>query len=102
MLKAEEPVAEKTAGENAGDQRITEVKSRIAAELRFYRSLLTAAVICPLLYLLNHLLSPGSRWSLRVSAVWLTLLTLRGIRLFLLAGVSRKWQQKRMQQMLRR
>ena len=102
VLTGEEPVGEEPAGENAGDQRITEVKNRIAAELRFYRSLLTAVVICPLLYLLNQLASPGSRWSLWVAMLWFTLLALRGVRLFLLAGLSHKWQQKRMQQMLRR
>ncbi len=102
VLTGEEPVTETSAGETAGDQRITEVKDRIDAELRFYRALLTAAVICPLLCLLNYLTSPESRWSLWVFIVWFTLLALKGIRLFLLAGVSRKWQQKRMQQMLRR
>lgn len=90
------------AEEYALDQNITAARERIAAESRFYRAALAAAVVCTLLYLLNHFTSPTSHWSLWVAAIWFALIALRGMRIFLFSGLIHTWQQKRLQRLLRR
>jgi HTH-type transcriptional regulator, competence development regulator len=51
-------------GDNALDQRIAEARSNLAEEGRFYRSVITAVVVCALLLILNHFTAPASVWSL--------------------------------------
>lgn len=88
--------------DNALDQRITETRIRIVEEGRFYRSITTALVLCLLLFILNHFTSPASFWSLWGAAIWFALIAVRGMRMFLFNGLVRKWQQKRLQQLLRK
>lgn len=99
-------VAELSSPENVGDkaldERIAETRSRVAEEGRFYRSVITALVICLLLFMLNHFTSPASNWSLWVAAIWFALITVRAMRTFLFRGLISKWQQKRLQRLLRR
>ncbi|EBE3721545.1 helix-turn-helix domain-containing protein [Salmonella enterica subsp. diarizonae serovar 42:l,v:1,5,7] len=89
-------------GDNALDQRITETRAMIAGECRFYRSVMTAFVVCLLLFMLNQLTSPGSYWSLWVAAIWFALIIVRGMKIFLFRGLINKWQQKRLQYLLRK
>lgn len=89
-------------GDNALDQRIAEAKSKLAEEGRFYRSAITAVVVCALLLVLNHFTAPASVWSLWVSGIWFALLVIRGMRTFVFRGLISRWQQKRLRQMLRR
>lgn len=89
-------------GDNALDQRIAEAKSNLAEEGRFYRSVITAVVVCALLLVLNHFTAPASVWSLWVSGIWFALLVIRGMRTFVFRGLISRWQQKRLRQMLRR
>lgn len=89
-------------GDNALDQRIAEAKINLAEEGRFYRSVITAVVVCALLLVLNHFTAPASVWSLWVSGIWFALLAIRGMRTFVFRGLISRWQQKRLRQMLRR
>lgn len=89
-------------GDNALDQRIAETRQRVAREGRFYRSVITALVVCLLLFILNHFTSPASNWSLWVTAVWFALITIKGVRTFLFSGLIGRWQQKRLQHLLRK
>ncbi|MEB5836953.1 helix-turn-helix domain-containing protein [Pantoea dispersa] len=89
-------------GDNALDQRIVEAKSNLAEEGRFYRSVITAVIVCALLLVLNHFTAPASVWSLWVSGIWFALLVIRGMRTFVFRGLISRWQQKRLRQMLRR
>lgn len=89
-------------GDNALDQRITEARSKIAYEGRFYRSVITAVIVCLFLFILNRFTSPDSQWSLWVAGIWCALLAVRGMRTFVFGGMISRWQQKRLQQMLRR
>ncbi|APZ07755.1 helix-turn-helix domain-containing protein [Kosakonia cowanii] len=88
--------------DDALDQRIAEAKSNVAAEGRFYRSAITAIVVCTLLLVINHFTAPASVWSLWVAGGWFSLLVIRGIRTFVFRGLISRWQQKRLRQMLRR
>lgn len=94
--------AEENVGGNALDERISETRSRIAEEGLFYRSVITALVVCILLFMLNHFTSPTSYWSLWVAAIWFALIAVRGVRTFLLRGLIGKWQQKRLKNLLRK
>lgn len=89
-------------GDDALDQRIAGAKSNLAEESRFYRSVITAIVVCALLLVLNHFTAPTSVWSFWVGGIWFALLVIRGMRTFVFRGLISRWQQKRLRQMLRR
>ena len=89
-------------GDDALDQRIAEAKSNLAEEGRFYRSVITAIVVCALLLVLNHFTNPASVWSLWVAGIWCALPIIRGMRTFFFRRLISRWQQKRLRQMLRR
>lgn len=89
-------------GDEALDQRITQVRKQLGEESRFYRSLFTAVVVCVLLYLLNHTTSPGSVWALWVAAIWGSLLVVRGLRIFVFGDLIAEWHKKRLQKLLRK
>ena len=89
-------------GDDALDQKIAEAKSKIAEEGRFYRSVITAFVVCALLLVLNHFTAPASVWSLWVAGIWCALLVISGMRTFVFRGLISRWQWKRLRQMLRR
>ncbi|QZY95982.1 helix-turn-helix domain-containing protein [Pantoea dispersa] len=89
-------------GDDALDQRIAEAKNNIAEEGRFYRSIITAVVVSALLLVLNHFTTPASVWSLWVAGIWFALVVIRGMRTFVFRRAISRWQQKRLQQMLRR
>ncbi|QNQ23003.1 helix-turn-helix domain-containing protein (plasmid) [Kosakonia sp. SMBL-WEM22] len=91
-----------TPGDDALDQRIAEAKNNLAEEGRFYRSVITAIVVCALLLVLNYFTAPASVWSLWVAGIWFALLFVRGMRTFVFRGLISRWQQKRLRQMLRR
>lgn len=90
-------------GENpALDQRIVDARSRIAEEARFYRSLITAVVVCALLFALNGVTAPGNHWARWVAIIWGALLLIRAMRTFVFHGLANRWHQKRLQKILRR
>lgn len=88
--------------DGALDHKIAEARIKIAEEGRFYRSVITAIVVCALLLVLNHFTAPASVWSLWVTGIWCALLVIRGMRTFVFRGLISRWQQKRLRQMLRR
>lgn len=89
-------------GDEALDQRITEARKQLEEESRLYRSILTAVVVCVLLYILNRTTSPESVWSLWVVAIWGALLVVRGLRVFVFGNLISGWQKKRLQKLLRK
>ncbi|ELY4322304.1 helix-turn-helix domain-containing protein [Cronobacter turicensis] len=84
------------------DDAVLTARRRLDAEGRFYRSLITALVVCFGLFLLNRFTAPESHWSLWVVLIWGGLLTVKGLRLFLLRGWIEQWQQQRLQKLLRK
>ncbi|TCW47465.1 DNA-binding XRE family transcriptional regulator [Phytobacter diazotrophicus] len=89
-------------GDEALDQRITEARKQLEEESRLYRSILTAVVVCVLLYILNRTTSPESVWSLWVATIWGALLVVRGLRVFVFGNLISGWQKKRLQKLLRK
>ncbi|ALR77864.1 helix-turn-helix domain-containing protein [[Enterobacter] lignolyticus] len=90
------------SGGEALDERIVQVRTKVAQEGRFYRSVLTAVVVCIFLYAINRTTSPDGHWSFWVAGIWGALLVIRGLRVFIFGGLIEKWQQKRIQKILRR
>ncbi|XEH51239.1 helix-turn-helix domain-containing protein [Edwardsiella tarda] len=99
---AEANEANEERGDNALDQRIAEARQKLAQEGRFYRSVITAIIVCLLLFTLNRVSSPASHWSFWVAGIWCTLLVVRAMRIFIFSNMIAKWHQKRLQQMLRK
>ena len=89
-------------GDDALDQRITQARNQLEEESRLYRSVLTAVVVCVLLYILNRTTSPENIWSLWVAAIWGALLVVRGLRIFFFFYLIAGWQKKRLQKLLRK
>lgn len=89
-------------GEEALDQRITAAREKVDAESGFWRSLMTAIIVCVLLFFLNRSTSPESLWSLWVAAIWGGLLAIRGLRLFVFADLIAQWHKRRLQRLLRK
>lgn len=90
------------AGEEALDQRIIAAREKVDAESRFWRSLVTAVIVCVLLYFLNRSTAPDPLWSLWVAAIWGGLLLVRGLRLFVFAEPIARWRKQRLQRLLRK
>lgn len=88
--------------DEALDLRINEARQQLDAESRFYRSLLTAVIVCALLWLLNLTASPDSNWPLWVAAIWGALMLVRGLRVFVFGKLIADWQKKRLQKLLRK
>lgn len=84
------------------DKRIEDARQQVHHESRFWRSLLTAVVVCALLFAINHFTSPANLWSLWVVAIWGALLLVRGLRIFLFAGAIERWRKARLQKLLRK
>lgn len=88
--------------DDALDKRIADAREKLDAESGFYRGLLTAVVVCTLLYFLNRATSPGNNWSLWVAAIWGALVVVRGLRVFVFGSLIADWQKKRLQKLLRK
>lgn len=89
-------------GGSAIDERIIEARERVAAESKFYWRVLRGLVICLFLYCLNRATSPASHWSFWVAAIWGSLLIVRGLQIFVLRDRVARWQQVRLQKLLRK
>ncbi|KNC91830.1 helix-turn-helix domain-containing protein [Trabulsiella odontotermitis] len=89
-------------GEAPLDQRISDARHQVEQESHFWRAVLTAVVVCALLFALNRFTQPGYLWSLWVIAIWGALLLVRGLRLFLFAGAIERWKKTRLQRLLRK
>lgn len=84
------------------DRRIRESHVRLAEERRFYRNLFTAIVVCSVLYFINRVSSPASSWFIWPLLIWSGLLAIRAARIFLLRDWLLRWQQNRLQNILRK
>ncbi|HFQ9141951.1 TPA: 2TM domain-containing protein [Enterobacter cancerogenus] len=91
------------AGEagNALDERISDARSQVVREMRFYRRLATAFLVCSALMIVNYLFTPKSYWSLIVTAIWGCLVVFRGISVFVIRDQLKSWQQHRLNKLLR-
>ncbi|MFU1868059.1 helix-turn-helix domain-containing protein [Citrobacter portucalensis] len=68
---------------------------QIEIEKRFYHSVITAVIVNIFLYALNRAVSPDGNWSLWVMGLWSALITVRGVKTFMLKRLITKWQKKK-------
>ncbi|MFS2225986.1 helix-turn-helix domain-containing protein [Pantoea sp. B65] len=101
-IRVSDLTASVSAGEQALDQVIVDARKQLSEETHFYKALVTAVVVCAILYLLNRQTSAESHWSAWVAIIWGALLLVRGLRIFVLRGVIGKWQNNRLQRILRK
>ena len=93
---------ESVTADDSLDQRIVDARLRLQQEARFYRSLITAVVVCLLLWGVNYVTHPDNPWIIWVVLLWGSLLAVRGLRLFFFGGVTEKWRKARLQKLLRK
>jgi transcriptional regulator with XRE-family HTH domain len=84
------------------DRRIREAHLRLAEERRFYRNLFTAILVCAVLYVINRFSSSATHWFIWPVLIWGALLAIRAARIFLLHDWLLRWQQNRLQNILRK
>lgn len=94
--------AESVVADDSLDRRIIDARLRVKQEARFYRSLVSAVIICMLLWGVNYLTSPGNYWVIWVALIWGSLLVIRGMRLFMFGEITEKWRKARLQKILRK
>lgn len=94
--------AESVVADDSLDRRIVDARLRVKQEARFYHSLVSAVIICLLLWGVNYLTSPGNYWVIWVALIWGSLLVIRGLRLFMFGEITEKWRKARLQKILRK
>lgn len=94
--------AERVVADDSLDRRIIDARLQVKQEARFYRSLIGATLVCLLLWGVNYVTTPGNLWVIWVALIWGSLLVVRGLRLFIFAGLTEKWRETRLQKLLRK
>lgn len=94
--------SEEPTQDEALNLRISQAKRRLAEENRFFRMLITWAIVCIGLTAINLMTSPGHYWFIWPTAIWGALVAVRGVRLYILRDWLERRQQQRLQQLLRK
>lgn len=84
------------------EQRIQDARHQVREESRFWRGVMLFIVVNLVLFVINRLTAPQSHWFLWPLLTWGGILALRAIKLFLLRGRLARWEQARLQKILRR
>ncbi|MFZ4834844.1 2TM domain-containing protein [Rouxiella sp. Mn2063] len=91
-----------SSNNEALDKRVYDARQRLAEENKFYRRLFAAVVVCVILFVVNRLTSPEQNWFIWPAIIWGLLLLIRGVRVFVLRDWLQRWQQARLQKILRK
>ncbi|ENR5390605.1 TPA: helix-turn-helix domain-containing protein [Providencia rettgeri] len=78
------------------DNRIEEAKKRVRNETKLLKNIITAIIVCVILYTANYIYAPESYWPIWVSAIWGGLLAIKVIKLFLLDKLFHQWEHNRL------
>ncbi|WJY17354.1 helix-turn-helix domain-containing protein [Pectobacteriaceae bacterium CE90] len=84
------------------EQRILDAKHQVREEGKFLRSLILFAVINSVLFVVNRLIDPHTHWFLWPLLIWGGLLVIKAINVFFLRNWLVRWQQGRLQKILRK
>ncbi|AHG19135.1 DNA-binding protein [Chania multitudinisentens RB-25] len=88
--------------DDALDKQIESAKERVAAESRFYRSVFIYVVINLFLFTINRVVTPDSFWFVWPLVIWGVFLVMQGAKVFFLQDWLIRWQQARLQKILRK
>ncbi|MEI7064306.1 2TM domain-containing protein [Dickeya chrysanthemi] len=83
-------------------QRIEQARTQVGQESRFWRSLLLFVLVNSLLVVTNLLVNPQIHWFLWPLLIWGGVLALRAARIFWLRDRWSRWEQERLQKILRK
>jgi transcriptional regulator with XRE-family HTH domain len=97
-----EALGEQPTQDEALNLRIEQAKSRLHQENRFFRAIITWAVVCVGLAAINLFTAPGRYWFIWPTVIWGALVAVRGVKLFILRDWLERRQQQRLQQLLRK
>lgn len=84
------------------EQRIKDAKQQVWQESRFWRGLILYIVVNAGLFTLNRINSPENHWFLWPLVIWGAFLVLSALKVFWLRDRWQRWEQARIQRVLRR
>lgn len=84
------------------EQRIQDAKQQVWQESRFWRGFILFIVVNAGLFALNRINSPETHWFLWPLLIWGALLIVRALKVFWLRDRWQRWEQARIQRVLRR
>ncbi|ANI31677.1 DNA-binding protein [Yersinia entomophaga] len=96
-----------TAGENKEatdpiDQRVENARLAVEKEMNFFRRLFRSLILCLFLFVINWFTSPQYYWIGWVVLGFGISLSIQAINIFVLGNWMDRWQQKRLQNKLRK
>ncbi|WP_038909990.1 2TM domain-containing protein [Dickeya dadantii] len=97
----EEDSEQAVSGESLA-QRIELARTQVGQESRFWRSLLLFVLVNALLFAVNLLVNPQTHWFLWPLLIWGGVLAIRAARVFWLRDRWSRWEQERLQKILRK
>ena len=100
-LSIPELVGDKENGSDDFVLKKERAEQQLLHEKIFYQKLIQAIVICSLLFIINRITSPQVSWFIWAIIIEACLLTVRGIKTFILNDLFIKWQQGRLNHLLR-
>lgn len=82
--------------------RIQGAQRQVRQESHFWRSLILLIIVIPSLFVINQMTSPTTQWYLWPLLIWGSLLLLRALKVFWLRDRWQRWEQARLQKVLRK
>ncbi|MCW2476372.1 MULTISPECIES: 2TM domain-containing protein [unclassified Symbiopectobacterium] len=94
--------SEQTLSGESLELRVQAAKRQVRQESRFWRSLVVYVVVNLVLFVVNRMTSPGSHWFLWPLLIWGGFLALNAVKVFWLRDRWQRWEQARVQRVLRK
>lgn len=88
--------------DNALDLNIEAARLQVRSESRFYRGIIVYLLVSVMLIVICRLTSPHYDWFYWPVGIWGGLMLMRGLRVFVLRGWFSRWEQARLQKILRK
>jgi len=106
-IKVAELIAPVDTDENGSpdlalDQHIEAARRQVRRESRFYRGVIIYIIVNLALFVINRVSDPGYSWFYWPLGMWGALLLFRGLRVFVLRDWLSRWEQTRLQRILRK
>ncbi|SLM61290.1 MULTISPECIES: 2TM domain-containing protein [Dickeya] len=102
LMEPMEPDETSSASGESLEERIVQAKAQVRRESRFWRSLLLFIPVNALLFAINQFVNPQQPWFWWPLLIWGGVLVLRAVKMFLLRDRWSRWEQRRLQKILRK
>jgi len=84
------------------DQHIKSARRQVRQESHFYRGMILYIIVNLVLFMINRVTNTGYNWFYWPLGIWGALLLIRGLRIFVLRDWLSRWEQARLQKILRK